>query len=448
MDKKVFIYVRRSSDISTEKQIEEIQKVCDDKWFIVEWIYKNIPSVFWSWTNEEYSNMFNELEKRNSSENKIDIVYVYTISRIAINREELNKIEDVILDNDIQILSIKESYQEGLKWKQSLIDDLTEIIYSKRIKPTQAKMEMDKNYRIWKISIRLPFWYKYSEDKKIIIDEEKAEIVKDIFSEYVNWKSYKQIVQYNNENIDTHKNNPELKVDIKKVQSILNNNFYWWEFKINYLNLKEDEKEYFKSEYPELKIDDNITTIDYSNCIEYEPIISKELFKEYRDRLISNRNKMKNKIKPISALILIKNLCELRDINYIEALIYYLFDEMEYEEKAYEVIKNTSNYDFNKTLYLIWKKNCYSKRIYESFGIDNLEKWFIEMIESENEGDYFYSPIDKENYTNIELFKTYSWAYEDMKTIIKLCHNLLDYEEVKEILDYLIVRQKELWSYS
>lgn len=433
MAKKVFIYVRRNPNISTEKQIEEIQKVCDDKWFIVEWIYKNIPSLFWPWKSNEYSNMLDEIEKRNSSENKIDIIYVYTISRLVINKEELKKIEDVILNNDIWILSIKESYQEGLKWKQSLISDLTENISSKRRKPTQSKMEMDKSYRTWNISIRLPFWYEYSEDKKIIIDEEKAEIVKSIFSEYINWKSHKQIAQYNNESID-----------IMKVKNILNNHFYWWEFKINYLNLTKEESEYFKNEYPELKINDNITTIDYSNCIEYQPIISKELLKEYKDEVMRN----KNKIKPISALILIKNLCELREITYIEALIYYLLEEMRYEEKVSKLVNDSNNFDFNRALYLIWKKNCYSKRVYESFGIDNLEKWFIEMIESENEGNYFYSPEVKEDYTNIELFETHSLAYDDMRTINHLCHYSLDNKEADEILDYLKLRKKEFWDYS
>lgn len=443
MAKKVFIYVRRNSNISTEKQIKEIQKICDEKWFIVEWIYKDITSVFWSWKNEEYSKMLDEMEKRNSSESKIDIIYVYTISTIAGNKEELNKIEDLVLNNDIQILSIKDSYQEGLKWKQSLINDLTEIIYSTRRKPAQAKMEMDKNYKIWKISIRLPFWYKYSEDKKIIIDEEKAEIVEIVFSEYINWKSYKQIVQYINETIDIHKKNPELKININKVENILTNHFYWWKFKINYINLTKEESEYFKNEYPELKVNDNITTIDYSNYIKYEPIISEEMFKEYKNEIIRN----KNKIKPISAFILIKNLCELSEITYIEALIYYLLDEMRYEGEAYKLRNDSNNFDFNHSLYLIWKKNCYSKRVYESFGVNYLEKWFIEMIESENEGDYFYSPEIKEDYTNIELFETHSSAYEDMRTITKLCHYSLDYKEVKEILDYLKLRKKELWSY-
>ena len=130
--KKVFIYVRRSSDISIEKQIEEIQKICNKEWFVVEWIYKDNQSIYTDWKNKEYSKMLNDIEKRNHSEKQINIIYVYTISKLVKNIEKLNDIKDFISNNDIQILSLKESYQEGLKWKQSLIDDLNEIISSKK----------------------------------------------------------------------------------------------------------------------------------------------------------------------------------------------------------------------------------------------------------------------------------------------------------------------------
>lgn len=407
MSKKVFIYARRSSlknkswSISIDIQVKEIQKECIEKWLIIEWIYKDNQSSYTAWKRDDFNQMLKELENRNIKWKweRIEYLYVYMTSRLARNRKEANLIVDLIEEENLQILSMNESYDEWLKWQKKLIDDLTSAIYESKEKSEKGKKNMDETQRVkWKMTRRPPFWYKMEVDEfwwnKMIInnDNNEAKIVKIIYENYATWNyTYKSISEYLNQNwyqkvIINKKNKTKKNRNFytSDIENILINSLYYWKIVSKFKKLTNAEVKYFKAEYWGIEFDKEII-IDYSNLIKetwnFEPIISVELF----NQCLNIREWKKWKTKKVEdpskwPIYLFRGILKCPCKSHIEKNIneYFRYTQEEKINKKY----------WSKTNYYKcswWNSECVNKSISEVKLEKQITEEFIDKIVFEKE---------------------------------------------------------------
>lgn len=312
MDKennKVIIYARRSSlknradSISIEHQINEIKKECESKWLEVIWEYSDNESSYKAWKRDDFDKMLLDLKERNIKKkwDKVDYLFVYMVSRLARNREESNIILDLVEKENLKILSQKEFYEEGLKGQKRLAEDLNEAIYESREKSEDGKIHMDETQKkSWKIARKACFWYTFIFDehweRKRIINtaNNEDEVVRKVFELYKTGKySYESLADYLNKqwytkkiSIKKTKTIKYLDFTKKDTENIIVNPLYYGRVITKYTNLTQSEIKYFREEYPDLEITDEVI-IDYTNFIkevwDFTPIISKKLFDECLD---------------------------------------------------------------------------------------------------------------------------------------------------------------------
>lgn len=440
MNKTVFIYARRSSEknkensISIDKQITEIKKRCEEKWLIIEWVYKDNKSWFVKWKRDDFSKMLEDVKNRNIKWKwlKIDYLYVFMVSRLARNIEEANLIIDMVTNNKLKILSIRETYEPWLKWEKKLILDLTEATYESKEKSQNAKIDMDISYRDkWKIARKPCYWYTLSwrwDRTKIIINNENNEgnIVKLVFNEYSNWKyTYKTLKDklnkdwYQKSYYKKWDNNISLRSFTEKdIESILINNFYWWKVEAKYTNLTEDEIKFFKETYPDLEVWDNVI-VDYTNiinnCWSFEPLINKSIFEKCKN--IREWKKWKNKDKnyietkewkkiPLFKWLLKCNCkkCITENINE-----YYTFTQ---ENQKWNFYYRCSN---NRKNSVNCENSFVSEKLLEENIYENFIKWLI------------FSNFEKEIFKEIVEYKLKElWEIKDnsKKILITKLNNL------------------------
>ena len=311
MSNTVFIYARRSSlknkqdSISIDTQIKELKKECKERWLQIEWIYSDNESSFRAWKRDDFDKMLMELKKRNIKWKwkKIDYLYVYMVSRLARNRKEANLIIDLIEKENLQILSMNETYQEWYTWEKRLTDDLTNAIYESKEKSQKGKINMNETQRTkWKITRTPPFWYKMELDefwsKKMVINNNnnEAEIVKKVFQLYSTWSyTYKSLAEYLNSSWyykiklnKTKKTKTKLDFKISDIENILIKPIYYWKIITEYKNLTNTEIKYFQEEYwDDIEIKDRSVIIDYTNFIseiwDFKTIITRDLYKKCLD---------------------------------------------------------------------------------------------------------------------------------------------------------------------
>ena len=427
MTKKVFIYARRSSlknkskSISVEIQIQELQKACIEKWLLIEWIYKDNQSSYTAWKRDDFNKMLDEITKRNIKWkwDKIDYLYVYMTSRLARNRKEANQILDFIEEENLQILSLDETYEEWLKWQKKLIDDLTLAIYESKVKSEKWKKNMDETLKKkWTLTRRPAFWYKMiiNEfwDKQMVINKDEAEIVKKVFENYSTWNyTYKSIAQKLNKEWyqKTIRNKETKKINYRNfnkndIENILIKPIYYWKITTKYKKLTNAEIKYFESEYPDIDIKKE-TIIDYSNfikeCWTFETIITKELF----DKCLYIRSWKKWKTKfletpskwPIYLFRwILRCPCKLDKEKNIDDL--YRYTQEEKTNKKYWSKTNYYKCSWQNT-------NCHNKSISEQ----KLEKQIIDKF------------IDNIIFSDLEIKIFKEIIYIELKNLWKIKEN-------------------------
>lgn len=138
----------------------------------------------------------NKMKELIESDSSINCVYAWEISRIARRKKILFSILEYLTDRKIQLI-IKEPYlkllnddgsiNDGAETTFTLFAQLSESeMRNKDARFKRAKDEMKRNHQYR--GGFLPFGYKKNDEGKIIIDEEKAPLVRLIFDLYCNHK--------------------------------------------------------------------------------------------------------------------------------------------------------------------------------------------------------------------------------------------------------------------
>ncbi len=301
---KVFIYARRSStknketSVSIEKQIEILTNFSWKCWFNIINVFKDNASWFKANNRDDFTRMLEEIETRNlkakNPKNQIDYVLVYTASRLSRNREEANKIANLVEDEHLRIMAIDKQYPDTNAWKESLIHDLNkEIFFSKKLS-TEGKVNMDRTYmKGTRFPRNPPYGYRIDwrkDNSRVVVDDyyKASELVVKIFEYYSTW-DYTYLSLANKLNEEWYQFYTIVKwefitrkIEWPDIHRVIRKEIYYWKIVVEYKNLKREEIAYFEWFYEWLKIEWNSVVIDYTEAFKnsptFRPLIDRDLF--------------------------------------------------------------------------------------------------------------------------------------------------------------------------
>ena len=213
--KTAVIYARYSSDNQTEQSIDGQLRVCQD------FAQRNDMLILNTYidramtgTNDNRPD-FQQMIK--DSENKdFQYIIVYRLDRFSRNKYETAKYKKILKDNGVKLLSAMENIPdtpEGIIL-ESLLEGMAEYYsaeLAQKVKRGMKETRLKGNYAGGVI----PYGYKV-ENRKFIINEEQAEVIKYIFKQYSMGVNANQIVKSLTEKGILYKGKPFLKNTIYK----------------------------------------------------------------------------------------------------------------------------------------------------------------------------------------------------------------------------------------
>lgn len=270
MRKNAIAYTRYSSSnqsqASTEAQIREIQDYCEKNNINLIKIYSDEETTGTNDNREQFKEMILASKASN-----IDLVIVHKIDRFARNTYDYVVTKKLLADNNARIISVLEPITdtpESIMLEMMLVANAE--YYSKNLAREVLKGKKTNALKGEFNGGKPPLGYNVA-NKKLVINEYEAEIVKTIFSMYAAGYGYRMVAEYLNEKgYRTKFNNPFSRISI---HDILRNETYLgtYQYKI--------KKEIYK-------IENN-----------HEAIISREIWNEVHEILKSNIPKPRQNAK-------------------------------------------------------------------------------------------------------------------------------------------------------
>ena len=181
--KTAVIYARYSSDNQNEQSIEGQLRVCQD------YAQRNDMLILNTYidramtgTNDNRPDFQKMIKDSNNKE--FEYVIVYKIDRFSRNKYETAKYKKILKDNGVKMLSAMENIPDSPEGiiLESLLEGMAEYYsaeLSQKVKRGMNETRLKGNFTGGQII----YGYKV-ENRKVIIDEEKAEIVRYIYSQY------------------------------------------------------------------------------------------------------------------------------------------------------------------------------------------------------------------------------------------------------------------------
>lgn len=220
-------YIRVSTENQTElspsSQLKIIKKFADEKGFNIDenFIFRdNGISGRYADKRPEFNRMISLAKQKPPP---FSAVLVWKFSRFARNQEESIFYKSLLRKNGIEVISVSEPVDDGPFGKLiERIIEWSDEYYSIRLSGEVRRGMTEKAERGGIVSIA-PFGYKVS-DGKLVVDTEKAKIVRKIFADFLNSKDIKMICDnLNSAKIKTAKGN---NWDCRAVEYILQNPVY------------------------------------------------------------------------------------------------------------------------------------------------------------------------------------------------------------------------------
>ncbi len=221
--KTAVVYARYSSEKQTEQSIEGQLRVCQE--FAAQNDIKIVDTYIdraTTGTNDNraaFQKMLSDSEK-----NPIwDIVLVYALDRfgrntidIAVNKQRLQK-NNIILISATQRTSVNIDGSKNLDGiiLESVLIGLSEyysVELSQKVKRGRRESREKGNYT----GGRVPYGYRV-ENKKLVIDEERAEVVRLIFDLYISGKYVREILEELNERGIVYNGKPIYQTTLFKI---------------------------------------------------------------------------------------------------------------------------------------------------------------------------------------------------------------------------------------
>ena len=230
---------------SLRTQREAIERYAQDREWVLTEVYPD-EGISGAKNNRPALNTLLEDAKKK----KFDFVIIHSLSRFGRNARDLLNNMEILKNNGIKLLSIKDGIDYSTPYGQAMLTMLAAIAQLER-DTIEEQMKENKMAR-WKdkriIIGKLPFGYDWDKiNKKIIIKDKEAEVYKKIVSLYLNeGNSFMDIAEY----LD--------KENIKPIRAkhwtstvigyILKNTIYYGNYVVN--RFKYDGKRRTKNERP------------------------------------------------------------------------------------------------------------------------------------------------------------------------------------------------------
>ena len=199
---KVALYARVSSDVQEyERQISDLTSLVKKEGHDIFDIYHDKISGFKDDKDRPDLNRLLKLTK-----NEIQAVYISEFSRLSRNPTYLRILIDHFTELGINVFSVGQSVntlnKEGIpEFTTDLMIAVLSQFASYEIKTKNERVKSGKKECITvkgnSYTYKPPFGYK-NVDKKLVIHETEAEVIKDIFKRYSTGESIKELVQYLN----------------------------------------------------------------------------------------------------------------------------------------------------------------------------------------------------------------------------------------------------------
>ena len=210
-------YIRFSSDNqrseSLDAQVRAIKEYCGKNNLSLVNIYSDSAT---SATSTENRNSFLQMIS-DSKQNLFDFVIVHKLDRFARNRYDQAIYERKLNDNNVKIISVLEKFDESPESVilKSVLVGINEF-YSKNLS-REVKKGMYENFENCKHTAGIPpLGYDVDDNKKYVINEKEAEIIKIIFQMSLNGSGYAKIAhELNKQSLVNKKGRPFAKTSIR-----------------------------------------------------------------------------------------------------------------------------------------------------------------------------------------------------------------------------------------
>ena len=220
--KTAVIYARYSCDAQTEQSIEGQLRVCE------EYAQKNDILILDTYIDRAMTgtnDMRPDFQRmiRDSAKKQWSYVIVYKLDRFSRNKYEATTHKHTLKNNGVKVVSAMENIPDSPEGiiLESLLEGMNQYYsaeLAQKVRRGMRETRLKGNYQ----GGALPYGY-VACDKKVIIDEEKAEIVRFIFEQFANGVFVRDIIETLTANGILHKGKP---FPMNTIYGILKNEKY------------------------------------------------------------------------------------------------------------------------------------------------------------------------------------------------------------------------------
>lgn len=193
------LYIRVSTEeqaihgLSIEAQIEALEKWADGTVKIVDrYVDAGISARKPAAKRPELQRLLKDIRAR-----KIDLVVFTKLDRWFRNIAEYYKVQEVLEKYHVNWKTIQEDYETATASGRLKVNIMLSVAQDEADRTGERikAVHQSKLLRNEPISGKVPLGYKI-ENKKMVVDEEKVEIARDIFREYIACRSIRQLQRY------------------------------------------------------------------------------------------------------------------------------------------------------------------------------------------------------------------------------------------------------------
>ena len=206
--KKAVAYLRYSSDKQTEQSIEGQMHVCQayaeqNGFLITHYYIDRALSAKTSENRVEFQQMLQD-----SAQRAWEVVLVYKLDRFARNKYEMAIHRKTLRDNGVKLISCMENIPDAPEGiiLEALLEGMAEYYSAELAQKVKRGMRETRRKGLW-TGGRLQFGYKV-QDKRIVVDENEANIINQMFLMYAAGMSICEIYDHFNETGLLHNGKP------------------------------------------------------------------------------------------------------------------------------------------------------------------------------------------------------------------------------------------------
>lgn len=209
----VVLYLRYSSDNQTEQSIEGQRRVCEEfcrknHYFIDREYIDRATSAFKETTKRtNFLQMIEDAKKK-----EFDAVVVYKLDRFARSRTDSAIFKSQLKKYGVKVISATENISDNPEGiiLESVLEGMAEF-YSMELSQ-KVKRGLKESILKGKVSVaNLPLGYDQDENMHYVINEKEAVIVRRVFNDYLNGKTFPTIARELNREGYRQKNGAEFK---------------------------------------------------------------------------------------------------------------------------------------------------------------------------------------------------------------------------------------------